>query len=340
MKIKKDWLPRDGDVILTKDNLIMYTFGYDHPKNKVISYLKYIPEALIKYFKISFLEHKWKFRDIIMRRPQELYTPKNFQSIINTFKNDYPQYLYYSPFLQKEVFTVPYEYIEEIFIPKERLQRLLRKEKLDSHESLAIELIEYLSRESMVPINELGIHGSTSYEMHSPTSDIDIAVYSRQNFLKVKEAVQKLVEKGIVKRAIKIPTDAYRLNRGIYKETDFVFNAIRNVEETRNEYGLYKYNHIKTIEFKCEISRDIESVFRPAIYGIEDIEILNDSIDLELHQIKQVVSMIGEFRGICEKGEKIQGVGMLEKVINQENSEIFYRVVIGSGKGKEFIKPL
>jgi predicted nucleotidyltransferase len=211
---------------------------------------------------------------------------------------------------------------------------------LDSHESLAIELIKLLSDTSDVPINEFGIHGSTSYEMHSPSSDIDIAVYGRLNFLKVKEAVQKLVEKGIVKSFIKIPTDKYRLNRGIYKETDFVFNAIRNVEETRNEYGLYKYDHIKTIKFKCKILKDIESVFRPAIYGIEDIKILNDSIDLESQKIKQVVSMIGEFRGICVKNDKIQGVGMLEKVINQENSEIFYRVVIGSGKGKEFIKPL
>ena len=59
MAIPKNWISRDGDVILTTDNFIMYTFGYDHPKNKVISYLKYIPENLIKLFRRKYYEKEY-----------------------------------------------------------------------------------------------------------------------------------------------------------------------------------------------------------------------------------------------------------------------------------------
>lgn len=339
-KIPKNWSPRDGTVILTKDNFIMYTFGYSHPKNLVISYLKYIPEDNLEHFNINFLNHKWKFRSITMRRPKDLYTSKNFESIKNTFNMHYPHYLYYSPFLQKEVFVVPYSYIKELFMPNERLKHLLQKKELDSHESLALELIKLLSSSSGVSLDSFGIHGSTSYEMHSPTSDIDISVYGRDNFLTVKKAFKKLIKDDIVKRAIKIPTDAYRLNRGIYKETDFVFNAIRTLDETYNEYGMHKFEHVKRVHFNCRVSDDSESVFRPAIYGIDSIEIFDDSIDTNIYNIRQIISMIGEFRGLCKKGTKIEGTGMLEQVENQKTSETFYRIVIGSGKGKEYMMPL
>ncbi|MBD3228481.1 MAG: hypothetical protein GF329_09860 [Candidatus Lokiarchaeota archaeon] len=340
IKNPRNWNPRDGTVILTEDNFIMYTFGYSHPKDLVISYLKYIPEEKLENFKIDFLDHKWKFRNITMIRPKELYSSKNFKSIRDTFKNYYPDYLYYSPFLQKEVFVVPYSHIKELFIPNKRLKFLLQKENLDSHESLALELIKLLSSSSGVQLSSFGIHGSTSYEMHSPNSDIDISVYGKDNFLTVKKAVSELVEKDIVKRAIKIPTDAYRLNRGIYSGTDFVFNAIRTLGETYNGYGHYKYEHIRRINFNARISEDKESVFRPAIYGIEDVEVFDKSIDMNLDKIRKVVSMIGEFRGLCKEGSRIEGVGMLEKVEDRKDSEIYYRIVIGSGKAKEYIKPV
>lgn len=33
----------DGDIIVTKENFIFYTFRYEHPSDKVFTYLKYIP---------------------------------------------------------------------------------------------------------------------------------------------------------------------------------------------------------------------------------------------------------------------------------------------------------
>ncbi|MHA1695180.1 MAG: hypothetical protein ACTSUG_07970 [Candidatus Helarchaeota archaeon] len=338
MALPKNWISRDGDVILTTDNFIMYTFGYDHPKNKVISYLKYIPENLIKLFNLPYIEHKWKFKNIIMRRPKELYSPEIFNEIINVFKNHFPNYVDYSNHLQKEIIVVPYSNIKKIFTPDLQLKRLLKKEILDKHESIAIELIKLLSYNSNVSLESFGIHGSTSYQMHSEQSDVDIAIYGSDNYFKVKQTVKELVDKKIITYNVKIQTDKYRLNRGKYKETDFVFNAIRTLKETKNNYDTFQFKHIIGVKFSCQIINNTESVFRPAIYKVSKVK-LNKKLDIDENEILEVVSMIGEYRNIANEGSYIKGFGMLEKVKNLKQSKNYYRIIIGSGVQKEYITP-
>ncbi|MHA1271630.1 MAG: hypothetical protein ACTSPY_17695 [Candidatus Helarchaeota archaeon] len=338
MVVFNNWIPRDGDVILTDDNFIMYAFGYDHLQgDKIICYIKYIPEDYINLFGIPFLEHKWNFRDIVMRRPKQLYSPKNFKILTQVFRKSFPDYLFYSKYLHKEIFVVPYSKIKEIFIPDRQLKKLLLKKDLDSHETQAVELIKLLSSASKVPIESFGIHGSTSYEMHTNQSDIDIAIYGRNNFIKVKQAMTELIQDNIVFPAIKIPTDKYRLNRGVYKNRDFVFNAIRNLDEIKNEYGKYVYRHKWAIKFKCQIIDDMESIFRPAKYIIKNVKTEKNIENSILNKIKEVVSMIGEFRGIGNKGDTLYGIGMLEEVKDIITSEVYYRIIIGSGIRHEFL---
>ena len=330
---------RDGTVILTEENFIMYTFGYNHPIGYVISYLKYIPKKYREKFEISFIDHEWNFRDIKMIRPKELYSPENFKSILASFNKFFPFYIFKSDFLQKEIFVVPRARIKELFIPEERLELLLNKENPDSHEVLAIELITLLSKRSKVPIKSFGIHGSTSYEMHSSKSDIDISIYGGNNFFKVKGIINKLVEEKLISRSIKISTDEYRKNRGIYKGVDFVFNAIRTLKETTNEYGIYKYTPIEQVKFECIIIDDSESIFREAIYIIKNVVLENEIKNVDVKKINQVVSMIGEFRGIARNGDSIMGFGMIEEVNNVKTNDIFFRIIIGSGVDKEYIMP-
>lgn len=44
----EEWIPRDGDIIVSDDNFIFYTFGYEHPENSIIVFLKYVPEGFAK----------------------------------------------------------------------------------------------------------------------------------------------------------------------------------------------------------------------------------------------------------------------------------------------------
>ena len=51
--------------------------------------------------------------------------------------------------------------------------------------------------------------------------------------------------------------------------------------------------------------------------------------------------MIGVYRNIAKKGQKIEVSGMLERVENIETGRSFYQVVVGTGKmEEEYIWPV
>ena len=56
-----------------------------------------------------------------------------------------------------------------------------------------LDLIDLISKESGVPLSDLGIHGSIALEMHAPESDIDFVVYGTENFRVVEDAIARLV---------------------------------------------------------------------------------------------------------------------------------------------------
>ena len=97
------------------------------------------------------------------------------------------------------------------------------------------------------------------------------------------------------------------------------------------------YSPIKHVKFIARISQNEESFFRPAIYIIDKYIPLSE--ESEFSEIpRQIVTMIGEHRGIMNKRELVFCRGMLEKVY--ENKETFTQVVIGTGRGEEYLCPL
>ena len=77
---------RDGDVIVTKQGFIFYTFGYIHPPTRVIAYLKYIPKELSSLFSLVYHTTEWKNETQVLVRPKKLYSPTNFQLISNQWR--------------------------------------------------------------------------------------------------------------------------------------------------------------------------------------------------------------------------------------------------------------
>lgn len=60
----KDWLPVDSDTLVTQEDFIFNVFGYEHPKEQVISFLKYIPLT----FKDLFRVRSRRVQDAMMKR--------------------------------------------------------------------------------------------------------------------------------------------------------------------------------------------------------------------------------------------------------------------------------
>jgi predicted nucleotidyltransferase len=340
------WIPRDGDAILTKEDFIFYVIGYLHRPESVFSYIKYVPKKLAKEFNIKWLPYEWKMIETELVRPAKLYSPDNYEEIVNAFRKTYPDYVFDDSKLRKALIAIPKTSIKKVFEPSTSLTRLLKKKKdeLDELERSAVELIGLLSDYSKLPLESFGIHGSISLGIQNPESDIDIAVYGARNFRKVIYNLNELTSKNDdFSRLEETIFDVMRRNRFMWKGRRAVVNATRTYEEMTERFG--DLNYIATdrhLSFISRVTEDEESVFRPAVYGISGYRPLdaNSEIDRRMEP-SQVVSMIGELRGIASKGEEIKVSGSLEKVENAKMGRLsHFRVVVGSAERKpqdEFI---
>ncbi len=338
----KDWIPRDGETILTKDGYIFYVFGYKHPSNRVFAFLKYIPSKLISYFPIRFLRQKWNLQDIELSRPEKLYTAQNYQKFLETFRTKFPQYLYFCSYLNKEVLSVPHNIIEKVYLPNNCMQELFKNNKRDKLQEEAVGLVLLLSKESQVPLEDFGIHGSVGLNMHSEYSDIDLVVYGSQNFRKLEKTIEKLVKESKLRYVFTKKIDSARKHRGRYQGRRFVYNAVRKTEEIITQYGKWRYIPVKKVTFSCVVGDDSETMFRPALYPIRDYQPDDLASELSDEQIPtKVLSMIGYYRNVARQGEEIKVSGTLERVEDVETDKAFYQVVVGTAtRDKEYIEPL
>jgi predicted nucleotidyltransferase len=318
----------DGDVLLTKHGFVFYTFGYEHPSERVSAFLKYIPIERQKNFPLQFIKTHWKLDSIELVRPMELYSAKNFQTLTKVFRRDLPEYIYNCPFRRKEFVSPPKSLIRTVYVPRQRLQTLLRSRKRDHLQELTVELLNLLSAESGVSIEDFGLHGSIALNMHSADSDIDLVVYGAENFRRLEAVVDSLFKN--------CKSDIRKSNRGEFKGKVFVYNAVRKPEETNVKFGDCRYLPITTIFFRCKIDDDSEAMFRPATYKISRYQPLNSTSQLEKDQIpRTIVSMVGYYRNFVRKGENVRVSGVLEQVERVKTGNVNYRVVIGSGVNEE-----
>ncbi len=332
MKNRKPYTPgngifRDGDVIVSKDNFIFYTFGYKHPWNRVISFLKYIPSKLAYNFKLKWLSQKWFFKSVEMVRPALLYSPENYSQIIKSLKSHFPGYVFYDLNLKKWLIAPLRDKIKEVYRPNECLKKLLSKRMKDELEKKALNLIHLLSFYSKVKIDFFGIHGSISLGMHSEQSDIDVAVYGSRNYEKVIKTLQVLEKREVLEISRKNEVEERRMNTGFYNGKRFVLNATRLINEIRNEE---EWKPLHPVTVTCEVADTAESMFRPVIYKVKKCFLEGRTPNVT---VEEIVSMIGLYRSYLKRGEVVIVKGMLEK-----SSSGRYRVIIGSGLKEEFVK--
>jgi len=315
---------------------VFNVFGFEHPSDRVFAFLKYIPSKFKTFFKIDFLEKTWKYRRMRLFRAEKLYTAQNYQVFLETFHLNFPNYVYFDPFREKEVISAPLDSIKKVYVPKEHLRFLTNIKSKDSLQKMTLDFINLLSSESGIILEDFGVHGSVALNMHTTSSDIDIVVYGSQNFRNLEKTVEKLVEKGTLSYVFNNRLDAARRFKGQYMNKIFMYNAVRKPEEVSSKYGQFKYTPIIPVKFYCTIRDDSEAMFRPAIYKIENYKPANPASALPKDKIPElVVSMIGCYRNVARQGNRVRVSGMLERVENLEKGSVLYQVVIGTGTSEE-----
>ncbi len=332
----------DGDTFVTKDGFILNTFGYEHPDDRVFAFLKYIPAKYKDLFNVEMLDRTWKFGENQLFRAEKLYTAKNYQTFIEAFRKNFPDYLYFCPYRNKELITAPLDRIEQVFVPKDRLEWLQHLTKRDKLQQMALDLIHLISKESNIPLTDFGVHGSIALNMHAPESDIDFVIYGTQNFRMVEDAIAKLVNTAKLSYIIGNRLEAARKFQGKYMGKIFMYNATKKLEQVKEKYGAYRYIPLDPVRFQATVSDDSETMYRPATYKITSYKPIDDQSELALEQVpNQVVSNIGCYRNIARCGNEIKAAGKLERVESTTSSEVFYQVVVGTATSEEeYIWPI
>ena len=329
----------DGEIIVTRESFIFYTFGYEHPPDKAFSYLKYTPSDLKNLFDLEFVQARWKMDESSLLRPRELYSPQNTAKILEALRRHLPSYIYNCPYNGKELIAVPNRCIKALYKPDEALLRLRGKEDPKPIERVALEWVSLVASASGITIDDFGLHGSLAIGLESPAPDIDIAVYGGNSFRRVKDVVHGLVEEGLMKYLFEDQSDRIRMNKVSYKNEKIVFNAVKKPFEIHEEYGSVKRRAVRSVWFTSSVKSDGEAVFKPARYGIETCTPMNGESALDPEMIPcEVVSMIGRYRDIAKMDQRIEVRGMLEEETNLKYSTRRHRVVVGSGRANEFIR--
>jgi predicted nucleotidyltransferase len=332
----------DGDTFITDEGFIFSVFGYEHPPGRVFAFLKYIPARFKTLFHIEFLERKWKHGKLELFRAEKLYTAQNYQTFLKTFRRDFPSYVYFCPFRGKEIISAPLSNVKKVYVPRKCLQVLNRLKRKDGLQKMTLDFVDLVSGESGIPFCDFGVHGSVALGMHSDKSDIDIVVYGSRNFRKLEATIEKLVKAGTLSYVFGNRLDKARHFKGRYVNRIFMYNAIRKPEEINTGYGAFKYTAIASVRFECTVKDDCEAMFRPATYEIENCESTDSASELSKDKIpKSVVSMIGCYRNIARRGDRIRVSGVLERVENLDTGAIHYQTVVGTGMSEdEHVWPL
>jgi uncharacterized protein len=340
------WFPADGDTFVTADGFIMNTFGYEHPDDRVFAFLKYIPAKYKDLFNVQMLTRTWKFGSIPLTsqlfRAEKLYTAKNYQTFIEAFRKNFPRYLFYDETRGKEIITAPLDKIEQVFVPKDRFVWLQNLPKPDGLQTISLDLVDLVSKESGVPKTDLGIHGSIALEMHAPESDIDFVVYGSENFRRVEETLQTLVNKGTLSYIAGNRIEAARKFVGKFQGKIWMYNATKKPEEIKGKFGDYTYTALAPVRFMATICDDSETMYRPAIYRITNYKPLDAQSEVDLDKIPAIVaSNIGCYRNVARAGQQIKVAGTLEKAQSTKDGSVFYQVVVGTATSEEeYIWPI
>ena len=318
---------RDGDILLTRDKLIFTVLGYTHPPSRVIAALKYIPEELKHLFPGEYEGVRWRLAGTTMLRQVDALTPRGYLRSLSVLREHFPAYVYCCPYLGKELIAVPTSRIERHITPQEGRLAVEEKPRRDPLEQKALELMQELEREAKLPEYTIGLRGSIALQMHTSSSDIDLAVEGAENYTRVIEAALSLEAKGRLEITRVDWISKRRLNRGVYRGARFVINAVKPRHEAAERYGERRFTPVARVRGSCRIIDSKLSHYRPAVYKIANPTITPQPV--------QLVSWNGEHRSLFKEGEHIKFRGTLELVSNGEEC---YQVAIGTAPG-DYLRP-
>ena len=331
---------REGDFLELDDFSIFEVKGFQHPPNCVIAYPRYIPN---------------KFGDRIRNnvRYHKIYTLKEKNTVL---RNLYSDLYMKDPFFSKIIPSVPINKIRKFFQPQDTLSSLSSEKKLVGLRKKSVNLAEIISSRSGIHVAKFGLSGSIMVNLDQSNSDIDLIIYGSAESQKISKTVQELMVEGtqICRHSGDnlnalynfrskdskigyhqfINTEKRKSNQGIFDGTEFFIRYLKEWSEVNELYGANSYNPVGYGLVSATIQDDVNSLFTPCIYDIEDVTVISGSPKWD---IRHVISYRGRFAEQAKKSEKVKIQGRVEQV--QTKGESYYQLILGESP-EDFLIPI
>jgi predicted nucleotidyltransferase len=336
---------RDRDIFRDHQGRMFVTLGYIQPTDRVLSFLKYIPDET----------GKWQAGGIRYKRLFWGSVDSTVEGMASLPQN----YTIFDSHFQTDLVEPPRTTIKEYFSSEQRLTEILAEPK-DELEEIVRKAAETLRDELKLPLGNLGISGSILWKGHNPSfSDINMNIYGFKESWLLQENYPNLENKenqirirslpewnhGIERVQKRVPsleksdlqTLFSRRKALCIKDRCIGITPILNPEEAPIDHGSESYTTLtqNPVKVSMVVENADYGIFHPAIYTTEPTVIEGCSVT-------RIMIYDGAFCGLIKKGDRIEVSGTLQRVSLTNSDAEFHQIMIGtkSGSGKEYVKIL
>lgn len=326
----------EGFAVETRDGLIFTVKGLLHPPERVIAYLRYLPDPTGR-----------RLRNGVSYR--RVYHLDEQQTILASSD---PTYLTHDPVFGLRLQSVPHRCIDTIYDPRRYLRSLRRRGPADRLEADALALAALVHETADVPRTNLGISGSLMLGLHRPTSDIDLVIYGaaaskavHQAFSDILHKTDEALRRPNVKELARIhaehqpdtplPFDVFvrlqtrKVNELRYRDRETFVRFVRLPDDVEERYGDRHFEPLGQTVVRTRVTDDRGAIFTPCRYGVEDAARPDGG---PLPNLREIASFRGRFSDQVRAGEWAVARGSLERV-TQEGQPQTHRLVVGGQAG-------
>jgi predicted nucleotidyltransferase len=269
-------------------------------------------------------------------------TASGWQKLSTQEANDYlqayhPDYLCYSANKDAHLHAVAIDRITRHYQPKQILQNILQTESDDQVIKDCQQLCSLFSNAGL-DLQNVGVTGSLLINAQKQSSDIDVVIYDRSVFYKLREYVKKWIGQDQLKelsktdwqtsyqrRSCELSFSEYvwheqrKYNKAVINGRKFDLNFVDPLNSEENT----TYTKLGPIKIQGQINDDDKVFDYPAIFGLDSQE------------AQCVVSYTATYTGQAFVGERVEIAGQLERADHGQ-----YRIIVGASREAvgEYIK--
>lgn len=245
--------------------------------------------------------------------------------------DSYPEFLFHSQYADSDLHGIPLESISHIHRPDQAVVRLLNMTDPDNKQRDAIKILKLLL-DTGIKEETIGITGSLMLDTHNEQSDIDIVIYGRDLFYKVRQSIKNYLESGVLeplddllwknayqRRACELSFEDYcsheqrKFNKCVSGTSKVDISMIPEVYQRFQENGPFR--KIGQDKVLSVVTDDTYAYDFPARYIIKH------------ETINEIVSYTATYTGQALEGEKIEAAGYVE-----QGSDGKKRLLVGTSR--------